>query len=257
MRYVAAVTAILLLMAVAAQAGSVVGNFVNVNPGVNTNYHVWWSNDPAHGNPAKDSSTQAGVYNFTIISSDLPWLTTGDNMQAFCIDLNQYCNYNPNTWTIQPLTSAPVPYPNPPGTMTGAQATALQKLFGEGYDLATSGSASTINGQSYTAAQKAAAFQFAVWEIVWEDTSTYDVTANDFRVSGYSNDDAWALANYWLGHLAGQETPPVLALVSETQQDQVILGKGKTPPPIPEPLTMAGLGLGLCGLVGYIRKRRG
>jgi hypothetical protein len=26
--------------------------------------------------------------------------------------------------------------------------------------------------------------------------------------------------------------------------------------PIPEPLTLAGLGLGLCGLVGYIRKRR-
>ncbi|MBE3038544.1 MAG: PEP-CTERM sorting domain-containing protein [Chloroflexi bacterium] len=33
-------------------------------------------------------------------------------------------------------------------------------------------------------------------------------------------------------------------------------GVGGNPPPVPEPVTMAGVCLGLCGLAGYVRKRR-
>jgi len=45
------------------------------------------------------------------------------------------------------------------------------------------------------------------------------------------------------------------ALVDPCHQDQVVYVPAG-PPPVPEPLTMAGLFLGLAGVARYIRKRR-
>lgn len=45
------------------------------------------------------------------------------------------------------------------------------------------------------------------------------------------------------------------ALVNSQTQDFMLIVPGATDT-VPEPLTMAGLGMGICGLVTYIRKRR-
>jgi hypothetical protein len=148
--------------------------------------------------------------------------------------------------------------------MNDAKAWDLRRLFS--------------NNQGFIGtADGAAAFEAAVWEIVYETSGTYNVdyhssssdgltgTRGNFFVdptSGTIDESGkytWVTtANTWLGAL-GTGTPDIglRVLASEGYQDfsLVVTGLGKDSS-IPEPVTMAGLMLGIGGLSGYIRRRR-
>ena len=211
--------------------------------------------------------TVVGIYDFTQVNSSptanpyprnpgLPVL-----FDAFCMDLKQFVYYTPTIshWSeMRQLGldgSDDGPWPGPHGApMTLTQKTNLLKLFG------------LHNSDVTLSTTNAAAFGAAVWEIVWETSGTLnpsgalDVTAGYLSVS--VNSGAQTLANTWLGQLASYNPssyPEIQGLLDNTPQDQLVLiigGTGGPENPIPEPVTMAGLMMGIGGLVTYVRKRR-
>ena len=63
----------------------------------------------------------------------------------------------------------------------------------------------------------AAAFQLAVWEIAYERSGTYDVTAGEFYTS---TNKSWVdIANPWLGSVFSGPTTGMLALTHLQDQD--------------------------------------
>jgi len=257
MRYVLAVTAILLLVASSASASSVTAEFYDVDPGINV-----YVNDPGVG--VNNEYTTAGVYNFiNVVIPPKPYPSWPDGsvgdaahpLRMFCIDVVRNVSggttYN-NGWTLGGLGSPPI-------SMNANQVSDIQKLFGTYYNNAT-----------LTSATQSAAFQAALWEIVWETNGTLNVSGGNFSVNGGTNPTlmaAWDgsaegstadIANDMLESLATATlTQGVDVWVSDGVQNQVmVVSTGKDIPPVPEPLTMAGLGMGICGLVTYIRKRR-
>lgn len=120
-------------------------------------------------------------------------------------------------------------------------------------------------GLRYASAQTpegAAAFQLAVWEILYDNLAALDVRTGYIRVDGVTLTSPTAdLANLWLTGLTGDETAftnnPLYAgmeLVGLHQidfQDQITI-RGPTPQAVPSP---AGVVLGLLGVAGLLGRR--
>ena len=174
--------------------------------------------------------------NFSIIS---PVVTANESAGAFtgtfggtpiifwCFELNQFFNLG-GTYTTeyaaQPLSNGP-----------------LGQLFNQHIGGAT---ASNVTS---------AAFQLAVWEILY-DSGPYDVTTGAFRASG--NAAAISLANTWLSGLSGP-TRVVTLLHAANNQDFVTVG---TPGRdcclnVPEPSTVPLLGLAFAGMAFIVSRR--
>lgn len=151
---------------------------------------------------------------------------------TYCIDLDQYISKGSTyTFTTQSdLTLAPT-------IGTAAKAAAITELFDRYYN------------SSLTSATNAAAFQLALWELVYDGASSKSLSAgriqgtNSLTTSMLSNLGSAAYTNH---DLAGYH---LVALVSKTNQDQLMVVKDTaTPPPagVPAPpgLVLAGLGFG-------------
>jgi hypothetical protein len=185
---------------------------------------------------------------------------------TFCADFKQYVYTGVLvTYDIYAPEYAPVGLGNNPDGMGDTKAADLRKLWKQfsGYGLGTLdwgdwGSTPTATEQN----EQAAAFQAAVWEIIYEtnkvnDLFDYTVATGVFHVDSA---ETWTdLANTWLGSLGTIADPTNLGLrilTNGAYQDFAIIVPGVGADPIPEPVTMAGLMLGIGGLSGYIRRRR-
>lgn len=174
-------------------------------------------------------------------------------MDTFCIDVRQNANSSPIRYEFYKPEDAPIGGANV--AMQGTKATDLRKLV-ENY---------WFGGDPYTAWTNAtaAAFQAAVWEIVTEaPANPYDLYAGQLKVvaqGGWST-GATSDAQQWLDSLEDLDAPTrdVWVLASETSQDYAIWfpSVSHEPPPVPEPVTMAGLAMGIGGLAAYVRRRR-
>ena len=279
MRCIGVGVALLLLMAAVAQAVCVTGTWDGVKPNGGINVTVTYPlYDLKTGQYTGQASegTVAGIYTFKSATwydgarLDEAGNATGQKitdpsyptyMYAFCIDLRQnIAPPNVNSWYLAPDIHAPVPgpYGNP---MTVAQATLLEELFGNYYQGAFDGKGFWPGNPNKNPVIEAAAFQVAVWETVWEQAGNpLEVNAlmRASRGKLYVN-CGWPAADradYMLNHLDPTKHLALAALVDPKHQDQIILLPGGSFQHVPEPLTMAGLFLGLAGVAGYIRKRR-
>ncbi len=160
----------------------------------------------------------------------------GSAFLSYCIELAQSFSFGTTykNYTVVPLQSAPNTSP-----MGATKAMDLALLVGKNFT------------DSFSTTVKTAAMQLAIWEIVHETASAYDVTSGFFNANAGNADvnAARALANTWLSELPGLTTmAPVIALGSPTNQDFI------TVVPVPPSLALFAGGL-LFGLWGVRRRK--
>jgi hypothetical protein len=163
------------------------------------------------------------------------------SIAGFCVELNEAAPAHTTRYAVGMPDNM---YNNYLSSSLGAdKANNLRELWGRYYD-----SSWSKGGASSAANRNAAAFAAAVWEIVYENApksgSRYDVTADGTSgLGGFIalNVDA-DLANRWLQSLDGRGPKADLRVFSAGGAQNYLVA-------VPEPTTMALLGLGGLALI--------
>lgn len=162
---------------------------------------------------------------------------------TYCIDLTQYAG--DGTFNLTPLHNAPLtnPAPHNKWQLVHGQVDAINSLYNASFD-------------SVDTNAKAAAFQAAIWEIVfdWESVdggtfsagNTANMTGGRVRINNNVSNSLYA--GYLNAAVAGADkSGRVAAITSLDKQDQLVVI------PLPSAGAMAGAGM---LLVGARRRRR-
>ncbi|MDY3556424.1 Cys-Gln thioester bond-forming surface protein [Gemmata sp. JC717] len=229
-RPLAAVLAVLGLMAAAPRASAETINLTLNDSGTSVTYKP---------NGGSSTTVNGGPFHWT---QSTPLNTNyATAVTTYCIDLDQTVSKGGTyTYTVQTdLKLAPT-------IGTAAKAAVITELFDRYYNT------------SLTSAASAAAFQLALWELVYDGATSKSLSAG--RIQGSNS-----LASSMLGSLGGAYSTHdlagyhLVALVSGTKQDQIMVVKDSTPPPsaVPAPpgVVLAGIGFGSL-LLGRLRFRK-
>jgi hypothetical protein len=242
-----------LALAASAVSGSVVtAQFNGVSPGRQVSVDL--------DDPSSDGTYNSGRMNWTQQGPVNPILEP--TFTAFCIELTQnVANGDTISYQTAPLETAPQPN-NSVVPMGALKANLIRELFGRYFPDVFGDSSTMIMpiGGSFSASERNAAFQIAIWEIIYEtDTSPnspfgldLDITEDNARFNedddGFSSisGDTETLAQAFLDGLdgTGPRSIELFALVSQTRQDMLV----------PTPGAAAMLGLG--GLLAMRRRRK-
>lgn len=238
------VLASLVLTAAAARAEplQVKATLKNVSPGVRINFTI--NDQPGLPDPLPVHSTTAGVFNWTTVSSNAGFAPT---FTSFCIELNQHISTGGTyTYDVIDVENAPNPGqgtggPGVNGPMGLDRANQIRQLWGTHF--------AEIGSDNV----KAAAFQLAIWEIIYTEWFTPTPYAGGGATVLANGTAAIDLAMQWWNEV---QTPDptkyqhgLVANSSLIAQDEITLLT-----PAPRSFLLAGLG-GL-GLIGYVRRRR-
>jgi hypothetical protein len=179
----------------------------------------------------------------------------GSSFYAFCIELEQTLA-SPRTYEVHELADGR--NPNPIGV---DRANLVGAVLGAANFTNFGGGLPTVTG--FSSAQVAAAIQVAIWEVVYESLATdpfataFNVTSGAARFSG--SNAVLGLAQGYLNAIPNVTVPATnLLALNSTTGSQNLLVQLATPggeQPIPEPGTLALLGLGLIAL-GFMRRAR-
>jgi len=151
---------------------------------------------------------------------------------AFCVELSQSLN-NPQDYNVSP------------NLFSASKLTDISKLFGAAL------MGDTMKNVFDTAAE-AAGFQIALWEVVYETGSSYDMANGSFKAWGAGNSAGVnagvdAKAQEYLNGMASAPTPGLLLLQNDKYQDLVTV--------VPLPAAGFLLAFGVAGL-GFAGRRK-
>jgi hypothetical protein len=179
---------------------------------------------------------------------------------AFCIDVTQQAG----GWALYNIVDLEdAPASGAVGHMSQAKADAVRELFGRvmstNWSSANPGQGGYIGGGPLAAE----AFGACLWEIVFEKPGlSYNINDGYFRMNGMDGCSG-AVAQAWLNRLTGDplwRDQQVLAMVNDNMQDFAFAAPGFShqddEQAIPEPMTMAAVGMGVAALAAYIRGRK-
>ncbi|HZW06839.1 MAG TPA: Cys-Gln thioester bond-forming surface protein [Phycisphaerales bacterium] len=220
-------TITVLALAGTSLADTVNARFTGVSPGQSVTMRL----------DGHNINTQAGAYNF-LRSASNPGTLAGfaPTFQGFCIDLTEYVQVGHTyQWHTVALGNAPT---SDAGPMGAANALRLGRLFANQY----TGLATASNQ-----AQAHAAFQIAVWEIVFDDG--LDLAHGSLKATN-APAGTIALAQSWLNTLGSGAGWNLIAIDDQPGCDDGHQGYVLTPAPGAAAL------MGLGGLAGMRRKRQ-
>ena len=240
MLFVAVVSAMLLCSSVA-QAVQVDVRYVGLNPGLSTELE----NPIEAGAPMRG----LGVYEIEVDLND----DKGPfSVRSFCIDLVQDVSAGWQPYDVTALHLAPVDGGSPYSPMGVPKANSIRELWGEHY--------AEVGNDPI----KAAAFQAALWEIIYENDGVqtpnpWDLTSG--RLAVPNSPLVSAQANAWLADVGDQVqtlNTTLLALTNYTTEDRFqdyVYDPDGPGHEVPEPITVVSVMAGVCGLGAYLRKR--
>jgi hypothetical protein len=182
-----------------------------------------------------ESGGSGGFKTYNLTANPVP--SAANSFQSWCVDI--FHSFSFAVTTVDVLKSAT-------SVFGATKANDLGRL----YTLAGGSVASTS-----TSAANSSAFQMAVWEIVNESGSLYDINSGAFKVSGTGS----SIAQGWLNALntTSSSSAYTVNIWSVTGQGASGLGAQDVAvfAPIPEPEIYVMLTAGL-GLMGFVARRR-
>jgi len=208
-------------------------------------FRVDFNNDGSWDKQYNDN-VYTGEYKFAFDASNSSaeaGLLLDDPFYAYCIDVAQNAPTHWALYDITDLENAPV---NGWNVLMGAtRADRVRELFGR------------FIGDVNTK-EEGEAFAASLWEIVYEKSGAYHLDDGTLIMNGLDG-NAKSISEDWLGQLNGDTGHfdyDVFALTNPCYQDFALTSPGYGGQPIPEPVTMMGMVLGVGGLAAYLRKRR-
>jgi len=173
----------------------------------------------------------------------------GYKLGTFCCDMVQDVPSGGTTYDVYLIENAPIGAGNVPlGVQHPDKADDLRELFG--LDILPAPLLAVSD--RYVAE----ALQACVWEIVYEDRANgYNLSTGDVFVSDVTKATD---ANIWLARILSEDldmNEGLRALAREDAQDFVLEIPGLGREPLPEPLTVCGMFLGLVAGAAYVRTR--
>jgi hypothetical protein len=155
----------------------------------------------------------------------------GSPIVFFCFELTQYFSFG-NTY-----------YDYTASNPSGPTFTLLSELFTEGF------------AHALDSPDNSAAFQLAIWEILYENTSPTDLRGGSFHVLSDNGHTATVNeANYLLTHLPSTGLYAITLLDSPEHQNFIFGTLSLRQVPEPSPLPLVGIGLAAMILVALRRR---
>ncbi len=182
--------------------------------------------------------------------ADAPGHEADDFFRFFCIELVQYAEAGPNTYTRNL------------GVPNATDSAELTRLFNQFYPNGATGTyysgGSQTNFGSFPDTNTAAAFQLAIWEIWFDTDNNLDLSTGAFRANGPSG--VTSLAQSYLNAIGnGSTAAPGWTLYefnSPSKQDYLSVEHTGPLQQTPEPGTLILLGVGAFAAWGTSKRHR-
>jgi len=223
-----------------------VGFWASTNDSYNPSYQSTYE--------IKEDDVYCGVYNFQKISGTGDADLISELFGAVCVDVGQY-RRNGDFHILNP-EDAPDQNSYPGGPIGSEKADILSKLWGMAFD---EGWLGNYSSQSSDNKKKAEAFGFAVWEIVNERSSFFDVARGSFKINSSWDAKQLDLGNSYVNQLiedainyTGEKTDLRIITNACGQDFLVEVEDGE----IPEPGSVFMIAAGMLGMLGIMKRRK-